>query len=189
VDVGTGDGAFVCSAARRNPDTLVIGVDANADNLRDNARKVARKARRGGLPNVVFGRTSLDDAPGELHGIADSLTVLFPWGSLLRAVAMPDHAQLERLRGLARPNATVRIVFGYDPTVDAAAVGPLGPIALLDEARLDTLRARYREVGIIVCASRLSAGQVRELPTTWAKRLAFSPKQREFVELRGTVQG
>ena len=46
IDFGTGDGAFVRHSAREAPDTLVIGVDANADNLREVSHRVSRKAAR-----------------------------------------------------------------------------------------------------------------------------------------------
>ena len=75
---------------RSTPDQLVIGVDAVVENLRVQARKLAGKPARGGLPNALLGRLALADAPGALEGLADRLTVLLPWGALLAAVARPD---------------------------------------------------------------------------------------------------
>ncbi len=65
VDFGTGDGAFAYWTARHQPGDLVIGVDANGASLLDVSRKASRKPARGGLSNVMFGRVSLEDAPGE----------------------------------------------------------------------------------------------------------------------------
>jgi 16S rRNA (adenine(1408)-N(1))-methyltransferase len=187
VDVGTGDGAFVCDAARKSPDTLYIGIDANADNLRDASRKAARKPSRGGLPNVILGRLPLEEAPGELLAIADSITVLFPWGSLLRAVALPQLDVVRRLSALARPNATIRVVFGCDPDLDGRAAWDFGPRPLTDSARLEALCKTLGEAALTVRASVRSASDIRALPTTWAKKLGHSGKQRTFVELLGTV--
>jgi hypothetical protein len=94
-----------------NPDWLVIGVDANVDALRESSRRFAVKPARGGLPNALLGRLALADAPGELVGLADSLTVLLPWGSLLRAVAVPDRDALRALRRICRTGAELRVVF------------------------------------------------------------------------------
>ena len=51
VDLGTGDGRRVLRAAAARPDTLVIGVDANAAGMAEASR---RAARRGALPNALF---------------------------------------------------------------------------------------------------------------------------------------
>ena len=51
VDLGTGDGRRVLRAASARPDTLVIGVDANAAGMAEASR---RAARRGALPNALF---------------------------------------------------------------------------------------------------------------------------------------
>ena len=187
VDFGTGDGAFVRALAARHPDLLVIGVDAAADGLRAAARRVAAKPARGGLPNAMFGRLSLTDAPGELVGLADGLSVLLPWGSLLRAVARPEPAALCALRALCRPGAAVQIVFGYGAEADAAAMQALElpPLDGRGAATTGALEASYRAAGFSVSACLATRDDVRALPTTWAKRLAFSGRERRFITLTG----
>jgi 16S rRNA (adenine(1408)-N(1))-methyltransferase len=51
VDLGTGDGRHVLAAARRDPATLAIGIDANADVMAEASRRAARKDA---LPNALF---------------------------------------------------------------------------------------------------------------------------------------
>jgi 16S rRNA (adenine(1408)-N(1))-methyltransferase len=53
------------------------------------------------MPNLLFGRLALEGAPGGLEGLAGRLSVLLPWGSLLRAAAGADPEGLRRLRGSA----------------------------------------------------------------------------------------
>jgi 16S rRNA (adenine(1408)-N(1))-methyltransferase len=50
VDLGTGDGRRVLRAAAARPDTLIIGMDANAAGMAE----ASRRARRGALPNALF---------------------------------------------------------------------------------------------------------------------------------------
>jgi 16S rRNA (adenine(1408)-N(1))-methyltransferase len=188
LDFGTGDGSFVQNTARRRNDTLVIGVDANAENLRLASQRAATKPARGGLPNALFGRLALEDAPGELIGIADELSVLLPWGTLLAAVARADLPALARLRGLCRPDARVHVVFGYG-SADAAAVSSLALPAPDLSGFGPALESRYRDAGFAVRARPLDLAAVRALPTTWAKKLAFSGKPRHFWELRGRCVG
>jgi 16S rRNA (adenine(1408)-N(1))-methyltransferase len=51
LDLGTGDGRYVLAAATERPDTLVIGVDANAAGMAEASRRAARRAA---LPNALF---------------------------------------------------------------------------------------------------------------------------------------
>ena len=185
IDFGTGDGAFVRHVAACNPECLVIGVDANADGLRELSRRFAAKPARGGLPNALLGRLALDAAPGELAGLADFLTVLLPWGSLLRAVAAPDVAALRALRALCKPSAQVRVLFGYGLHTDGAAMRELALPPLDAVATNLELETAYRVAGFDLAARDVDLDEVRALPTTWAKRLAYSGHERRFVELRG----
>jgi len=170
--------------AAAEPDCAVIGVDAAAAGLRETSRRLAAKPARGGLPNALCGRMALADAPGELAGLADRLTVLLPWGELLAAVARPDAGGLARLRGLCREGAELRVVFGHGPEAEAAAVRDLA-LPELTDANLAMLERRYREAGFEARARWMALEAVRALPTTWAKRLAFSGRARTFVEVRG----
>jgi 16S rRNA (adenine(1408)-N(1))-methyltransferase len=171
--------------AAREPGLLVIGVDASADALRDNSRRLAAKPARGGLPNAVLGRLALADAPAELAGLADVLTVLLPWGSLLRAVAGPDPAALRALRGICKRGARFEVLFGYGEIVDGAAIRDLALPALADPATAPRLVNAYRDAGFVVTARSVARDEVRDLPTTWAKKLAYSRRERRFVALSG----
>jgi 16S rRNA (adenine(1408)-N(1))-methyltransferase len=60
LDLGTGDGRTVLAAAAARPDTLVIGVDANASGMQEASR---RAARRGALPNALFAVAAAEHPP------------------------------------------------------------------------------------------------------------------------------
>jgi hypothetical protein len=166
----------------------VIGVDANVDTLREASRRFAAKPARGGLSNALLARLALADAPGELAGLADSLTVLLPWGSLLRAVALPETAGLRALRRLCKSGAELRMLFGYGPGTDGTAIRAHALPPLDDPAALAALETAYRDAGLAVDARAVETDEVLELPTTWAKRLAYSGHERRFVELAGRAR-
>lgn len=165
----------------------MIGIDSNADNLQATARKAQRKPAKGGLANVVFGQMALEQAPGALAGLADSLTVFLPWGHLLQAVARPDVAALERLRRLGKPGAPLRVIFGYDPRVDAAAVKSLGLPPLTEDWVNRGLTLAYARAGWRVRVRAVSKLEVGQLGTTWAKKLTYSGQARGFVEIRACL--
>ena len=60
LDLGTGDGRHVLATAAKRPDTLVIGVDANAAAMAEASR---RAARRGALPNALFAVAAAEHPP------------------------------------------------------------------------------------------------------------------------------
>lgn len=182
LDFGTGDGTYVQRTARARPDIFVLGVDASAEAMRPLARRLAGKPARGGLANALLGVLPLAQAPGELAGLVDRLTVLLPWGSLLRAVALPEPAALLRLRGLCKPGAALQVVFGHGEGDGAATEGLA---AIDDEAAVAGLVRAYRAAGLAVKARTRTPQEVAALGTTWAGKLAFSGRTRGFLELTG----
>jgi 16S rRNA (adenine(1408)-N(1))-methyltransferase len=170
--------------AKLHPDVLVVGVDANGENLREVSRRTLQKPSRGGVPNALFGRLGLECAPGALAALADRLTVLLPWGTLLRAVGLPDPDGLARLAAICRKGAEVRIVFGYGRMTDPKALA-LDLPSLEDPRALSYLEHAYGRAGFAVVARHLPVAEVATLPTTWAKKLAYSGNRRVFAEIVG----
>jgi 16S rRNA (adenine(1408)-N(1))-methyltransferase len=133
--------------------------------------RAARKPSRGGAPNTLFTVASLESLPCELSGLAGHLTVHFPWGSLLRAVALPDPDGLAEIARLCRPGADLEVTLSYDPR--DTRIGELG-LPLTAEHVADVLPGVYREAGFRnVCIREMTAREAAALPTTWAKRLAY----------------
>ncbi len=164
---------------------MFVGVDANADGLRDVSRRAAAKPSRGGVPNALFGRLALEALPGELEGFADSVTLLLPWGSLLGAVARPEVDALARIRGLCKADAQLRVVFGYDVESDARAIETLALCALDAREFCTQLELGYRAAGFDVRVAPIVTDRVRALRTTWSQKLAFSGRSRQFIEVLG----
>jgi len=120
----------------------------------------------------------------ELGAIANRVTVILPWGSLLRAVALPDISFLCDLRRLCASDATVEIVFSYDERSDAGQQYRLG-FASLQESHVRTVLAEtYERAGFRVTSiEAISQPDLRLYQTTWATRLAFG-RPREIWRLR-----
>ena len=163
-------------------------MDANAENLREAGRRAAVKPARGGLPNARFGVLALDDAPGALLGLADELTVILPWGTLLAAIASARPDGLQRLAAVCKPGARVRLLFGYGASADATAIAAHALPESAEPAFGPQLASRYRAAGFAVSARPVSVEEVRAVPSTWAKKLAFSGKPRSFWELAGAFR-
>ena len=155
LDLGTGDGRSVLAAAAARPETLVIGVDANAAAMATSSR---RAARRGALPNALFAVAAAEDPP--LSDVADEITVNFPWASLLRGVLGRDEAVLAGIARLAAPGASVRALVSV---VERDGV---------PEVDVDELASAYARHGLrLVDARPATATEIAASGSSWAKRL------------------
>jgi 16S rRNA (adenine(1408)-N(1))-methyltransferase len=182
VDLGTGDGRLPYVLAAQHPDRLFIGVDANAAGLRE----LSGRAFRARAANLLYVRAAIESLPPELSGVADRVTVVLPWGSLLAAVARPSPDALRALRALCQPRAALTVVLGVDAARDRAEAVRLH-LPVLDAAHFEgPLAGAYREAGFEVERVRpITRDDLASWPSTWARRLAHGHVRSVFqVEAR-----
>lgn len=169
--------------AGREPDTFVIGIDANAKPLEKPSVKITRKSAKGGLPNALFVQAAAEDLPSELASVADSVTVNLPWGSLLRAVLLPDSEVLRGIRRLLKPGGELEVVTAIDPFRDRQELERLGLLSLTDRHFEFDLPRAYRNAGFEPnhVANPVPADGLR-VRTSWGKRLSSS-SERSILRL------
>ncbi len=168
IDLGTGDGRYVLAAAAADPTRLVIGVDANADAMNESSRRAARPAARGGAPNALFVVASADAPPLELAGIADTVAIHLPWGSLLRGALALDQGAAEGIAGLVAPSGRVEIL------IAPAARDRLDPHVDLRRRLADGLAHAWRGAGLELCdAGPATDAEIAAARSTWARRLGL----------------
>lgn len=182
LDIGTGDGRFVSSFAKSNPDKFVIGVDANAKPLDKLSMKATRKPAKGGLPNAMFVQAAVESLPEEFAGAASEIHINFPWGSLLRAVAVGDAEVLASLRRVACQGAEMEIVIGVDAERDRAELKRLGvPPLSLGSIESDLL-PRYAAAGFESVAYReVPSFEWGRFETSWARKLSWNESRRVYL--------
>jgi 16S rRNA (adenine(1408)-N(1))-methyltransferase len=168
IDVGTGDGRFVQQMAATRADCFVLGIDA----CRENLRLVSRKTPGNAL-YVIANACAL---PCELHGLATHITINFPWGSLLAGLLTGDEGLMNSLAAVARPGARINVRLNGSALIAAGRSLEAGVIEI---------RQWLLDAGFDVKApSAMSTDDLRRLPTTWAKRLAFG-RDRAAMTLNG----
>ena len=156
----------------------MIGIDANAASMAEASRRASRR----GFANALFVVAAAERIPLELHGAADELTILLPWGSLLRAVLALDDAAAaaDGVTSLLAPDGTATAILSIEDRDG------------LDLPRLDTpdareaLRDRWSAHGLVVCDLRPSTAQeIAATGSTWAKRLSAGRERAVWrLELR-----
>jgi 16S rRNA (adenine(1408)-N(1))-methyltransferase len=183
IDIGTGDGRFVYKSAKSNPENFYIGVDPSQKQLEVNLRKIHREK----LKNCLFVVGSIEVFPAELFGLANSVSVLFPWGSLLRAVVDANEDFLHKIKNLfsfsdnVGAEGKLDIIFGYSQESEPSEVARLG---------LDKLNTNYIYTNLLPvfmkhgfkteCVRELKKEDLKNLETTWSKRLVFGQDRPVF---------
>ncbi len=162
LDIGTGDGRYALHLARREPAHGVVGLDTCLDHLAVHPRRVPE--------NVRFICADARAIPPELDGRAASLTVNFPYSSLLNGLLAGDEALLASLAATLAPGGHVAI------RINARALTDTG--TTLDEAGGRVERA-CRGVGLGQITTTVLEGEdLRRFPSTWPKRIGFGRQPR-----------
>jgi len=170
----------------REPSRLFIASDANPDALIETAWRAGRKLARGGVSNLICIAEPLNVLAAELGDVADRVTVILPWGNLLRAVVEPEIESLRDIAYLCVPGAAVEIVFSYDQQQDARKGSSLTSGSLTEEHLATTLPKAYEQAGLRIGeVKKVSQQELAAYETTWAKRLAFG-RAREVWRLLAT---
>ena len=186
VDVGTGDGRFAYHLASADPARLVIGIDALDEPMGEVAAKAARKPARGGRPNLLLARASIEALPPELEGIADEVSVQLPWGSLLEGIVLARRDVLGGLAALCRPGARLAVTLNGEIWLDSTPARYEHLPVPTPEYVADVVAAGLAGVGISLGDARYaSAEEAKALPTTWARRLGHGRPHPSFVQFDG----
>jgi 16S rRNA (adenine(1408)-N(1))-methyltransferase len=186
VDVGTGDGRFAYHLASAEPDVLVIGLDALAEPMGERAATAARKAPKGGRPNLVFVHAAIEAPPDELRGVADGVHVLLPWGGLLEGIVLARDDVLAGIASLSRPGGRVSVILNGEIWADSTPLRyePL-PVPT-PEYVADVVAPGFARHGIALGpATYASEEEAKRLPTTWARKLGHGRDHPRFVQFDG----
>jgi 16S rRNA (adenine(1408)-N(1))-methyltransferase len=188
VDLGTGDGKFVLRCAREHPSIEHVGIDALAEPMASSARRAAAKPSRGGVPNARFLVSDAVQPPEELRGRASLVTMNYPWGSLLRAVAAPEPAGLAAVAGLLRPGGRLVALLNASAAEDSAYAERLELPPLDGEHLREKLVPGWEAAGLREVEWRtLGPGEDPPHRTTWGQRLVRG-SGRDTVVVEGVRQ-
>jgi 16S rRNA (adenine(1408)-N(1))-methyltransferase len=145
----------------------------------------SRKAHRRKLENLLFVQAAAESLPPELIGQADRITINYPWGSLLKAVAVPDVGILSAIAHLGKTGAAVTMLVNMSVFDDAAYCAKMGlpcPSVFVDIGRTKSL---FGQAGLAV--TKL-VPDVTDIPykTTWGQKLTKGTRRR-VLQLEAVV--
>lgn len=186
IDIGTGDGLFVYRWAATHANTYCIGIDAAALNMRNVSAKTIRKPAKGGLPNALFIVAGLERLPAEIQGLADTITINFPWGTLLKALVTPDVQSLKAIACLAQADARLIVLINYSVFQDQDYATRIGLPNLTQEFIQEVLKPKYAAASIEITGY---AFLQKEVPhrTTWGQHLILG-SSRETLMIEAVIR-
>lgn len=168
---------------RARPNAFVLGVDAVAEAMAVSSRRAGTKPSRGGVENAMFVCAAAETLPGPLEAVADEITVNYPWGSLLKALALPDVDVLAKIAGLGKPGATFTGLVNVHPLREAAQAQRLGLTAGMLPCDTGRLSSAYGRAGLTSLRIR-DVSEEAPAATSWGKHLAISKRAIWKLEAR-----
>jgi 16S rRNA (adenine(1408)-N(1))-methyltransferase len=146
--------------------------------MREASDRASRKPARGGVPNAIFLAGTLEEiaALGCLAGAVTEVRVTLPWGSLLRAAAIPERTFLASVAALIQPGGRLQLLLSV--TERDSEPG----LSLLSAGRAATLAREYEAAGFTVAAVRpATAADVESSGSSWAKRLGVAMRREAWL--------
>jgi predicted RNA methylase len=184
VDIGAGDGEFVYTLARENPDRFIIGIDPHHQGLAKTSARIYKKPAKGGLKNALFVLGSIETLPAELNGIANQVFINFPWAGLLAGLLKADTTAWGAIKRICLPGAIIDLLFSYDRLVESSGFRKAG-LPDIDDAYLKTVTIpAVEKIGFrVLDINAVSAEDIKQYPSRWAKKLSFG-RDRQYFYLR-----
>jgi 16S rRNA (adenine(1408)-N(1))-methyltransferase len=174
-DIGTGDGRAVLALARAEPASLVVGVDAAAAAMVEASGRAARRGPR----NAIFftaGAETLGGTP--LAGVADQVTIRFPWGSLLRGVVGLDPAALGGVAALVAPGGRLEVL------VSVVRSDRVAGIEALDASWDQAISRAWSAAGLYLVSMRpATREEIATSRSSWGRRLGAAEDARSVWRL------
>ena len=177
LDLGTGDGRAVLSRAAASPRELVIGLDPAAGAMAESSRRPHRRR----IDNAIFLTAGVEAIPGSiLDGVADLVTIAFPWGSLLRGVLGLEAAALCGIAAALAPGGAIEALVSVVPADRVEGMARLGP------EQVTAMRTAWAGAGLALATFEPAGpSTIGASGSSWARRLRAGGIDRPVWRLAG----
>lgn len=187
VDIGTGDGKYIYKQALKFPNVYFIGIDNVKKNLEKTSTKVLKKYKNN-TGNILFIISSLEAIPYDINNIADRITIYLPWGILLEAIVRPLEEILKHVAIIAKNQSIFEFIITYSPIYEGNEMERRGLPNIGPNYFCAEYQKKLKSIGLVLTKiSILSNDQLKQIESSWAKRLAFG-RARQFFKLEGFIE-
>ncbi len=181
LDIGTGQGEFVYKEAKRNLNTMYIGIDISPDSMEEYSRKASKKTEKGGLENLIYILSDIENLSKALSSVVDNIYINLPWGTLRDGIVKGESNILDGIRKVAKNKGVLTIYTTYCHLYESKEI-QYRKLPKLDIHYLSQiLGKKYKDKDIIMTdLSILDNEDLKKVPTKWARKLAFGRKREIF---------
>jgi hypothetical protein len=184
IDIGTGDGEFVYTIAKENPDRFIIGIEPHHGSLEKTSAKIYKKPQKGGLKNALFVLAGIEELPEELNGVANQVFINFPWAGLLKGLLIADAIVWNALKRVCLPGAFIDILFSYEKSAEANEFRKAGLPDIDESFSRNVTIPGIEKLGFTVLELKnVTVDDIKQYPSSWAKKLSFG-RDRRYYYLR-----
>ena len=178
LDIGTGDGRYVYKSALLNPQSLYIGIDP-ALNLKEYQREINRKKVR----NAVLINSSIENFNPEVTDFFDEITIILPWGNLLKYVVTVDTDFFTKIATWLKKNGKIKIIFGFNEELEEKETKRLN-LPELNEKEILFIQSNLSHLHDLELAEFKESNfkDLKNFETTWAKKLSYGAN-RKYIHL------
>jgi 16S rRNA (adenine(1408)-N(1))-methyltransferase len=178
LDIGTGDGRFIYKSALKNRNFLYIGIDP-ASNLKEYQREINRKR----LKNALLLNSSIENFNPDISEYFDHISVILPWGNLLKYTATCDAEFFAKLNHWLKINGSIEIIFGFNEELEEKETKRLN-LKELNEKEIEYLKDLYLNLKNyqLEFFKVISYKKLEDIETTWAKKLSFGAN-RKYIHI------
>lgn len=187
IDLGCGDAKFLYRLAKDNPDNFYIGIDSSEKLLGPTVKKIRSKPQKGGLDNIKFVISSVENLDDALENLADILYINFPWGSLLEGLMRVDKSSIEKIVRLCKKDCEVSLFVTYDVKYEANFVHARN----LPELSLNYLNGAWKTKlkkfkFKVKTVEQLTSEEKSNIHTSWGKEL-LAKRERDVYKVSAIV--
>lgn len=180
IDLGTGDGRYVYKNAKVNHETLFIGIEP----IQKQLENYSRKSQKENISNALYILGSIEYFPEELIGIADKLTIILPWGSLLQSITNPNYEKTSLISSILKSNGVCEIILGYSQEHEPTETERLELQNLSEDYLKSTVIPMFGKNNLHLTEIKsLGKSDLKSIESTWSKKLSFG-NDRPLYQLK-----
>lgn len=189
VDLGCGDAKFIYKLAKENPENLYIGIDSSDKLLKPVLKKVKSKPHKGGLENIFFVLSSVENLSSNTTRIADTLYINFPWGSLLEGIVKLQKEVIANSLSLCKSRCELILYLAYEEKYEANFALKRNLPELTFKYLNGEWKTKLKKYGVRnFQIETLTDAQKQNIHTSWGKEL-LAKRSREVFKITALLKG
>jgi hypothetical protein len=107
-----------------------------------------------------------------------------PWGTLLQSIVKPPKKSVEKIKSLLKKTGEAEMIIGYNKEFEPSETDRLKLPKINGRLIETSIKPVFEKEGLELTNWReVPKGELKNLETTWGKKLGFAGKERPIFQL------